>query len=152
MSDEEIAKDESDLEDGDLLEEPEDSARLSPYAIAAFGVGILGLWLSPQSLFPPFEALEVRVVFLGWLPQALPALAASGVALWAARKAEEEIFLSEARFGGVGLYRTGRVLAIVTIAVIVLGLAARAGGDPFAVQVELPTPETPPPPADFINP
>lgn len=149
---EQSGKDEGGSEiEGLNVEEPSGPARLSPYAIAALVVSALGLWMTTQVFFPPAPTFSWRLAVLGWLPQALPSIAASIVALVIATRAEGEVLLSEGRLGGVGFYRTARLIAFATLAILVLSFFARsAGGDPFASTIEFPEPPaTPEPPPGF---
>ncbi len=125
------------VEDILVVDEPSSASRLSPYAISAFVISTLGLWLSPQAWFPPVDFVEWRAVLYGVLPQVLPAVGAVGAALWMASHAAKEILLADGHLGGVGFYRSARVVVIVTLAVLVSGIGLRLiGGDPFASNVE----------------
>jgi hypothetical protein len=110
------------LEDEDVrLAESAHAGRLSPYSIAAFVVSVLSLWMVPQSSFFFLGDPSFRGVFGALGP------AGSGViALWLSGRAEEEIFVAEGALGGVGFCRAARVVALLTLVLIGLGIAAMA--------------------------
>jgi hypothetical protein len=108
----------ADADDGED-EEPLEATRLSPYAMGAFAVGLLSLFYAPQNIFQfGSQPIPTSQLLRFVLPQMLLPLLAAVVSLWLSFRAEEEIFVAGGRFGGVGLYRAARVVAIVTLVIV----------------------------------
>ena len=101
-------------------EEPLEATRLSPYAVASFAVGMLALFQAPTSIFTQgAQPIPTSQLLRFLLPTMLLPVIAGGVSLWLSFRAEEEIFVAGGRFGGVGLYRAARVIAIATLLIVV---------------------------------
>ena len=96
------------------LEEPQAPARFSPYSIAAFVVSLYSLSQS-QVAFSAFAQLSFRTSIVAAIPVGLAA-----IGLWLAAQADEEIFVSDGRFGGVGFARAARVIAAFTLVFVAL--------------------------------
>ena len=99
------------------LEEPERALRLSPFAIAALVVSLFGLSQATQVVFASLGQLSIRTAMVAVVPLAL-----SIVGLWLAARGDEEIFVSEGRFGGVGFCRAARVISVFTLVFVAVNL------------------------------
>lgn len=117
------------------IEEPLGPVRLSPFAIAALVLSALAIWTSGGLIFPGVTDLPWEEVVVELIAQSLPPAAVAGLALWAASRGEEEIAASEGAFGGVGFYKTARLLAIVVFALVAVGIILRfVGPDPVPIE------------------
>jgi len=102
------------------LVEPPNATRLSPYAISSLVIAVLAAFELPSAIaYLGFISIGsggvVRVV-----APSIAAVAFAGLAMWLAARAEDEIFVEERAFGGVGLYRAARILSIMVIIILVL--------------------------------
>jgi hypothetical protein len=131
-----VVEDLDDEDEGIELVEPRTATRLSPYAIAAFAVSLLGLFDLGSALR---GALFLNVGFASHvthgpaireilfnLSSLVAPMFAGAFGMWLAAKAENEIFEDEPTgvFGGVGLYRAAWFLGMALIAITVLAVFA----------------------------
>jgi hypothetical protein len=100
--------------------EPEAATRNSPYAIAALVAGVLSAlpliqgYVNVGAYFPAFEPLDTKAI-IRIIAGVLPAFAIAAAAYWLAGRADEEIYVSEGRLGGVGFVRAARVTAAIAV-------------------------------------
>jgi hypothetical protein len=104
-------------------EEPLEATRLSPYSVAAFAVSLLALFQAPQNIFSiGAQAIPLSQLLRFVLPTLLLPVGASIAGLYLAWRGEEEIFVSEGKLGGVGLYRAARIVSAIVLTIIVVAL------------------------------
>ncbi len=112
----------------DIAESPA-ATRLSPYAVSAFvvavlgGYGLAGLIYNAVNIVSFGSSGTVRQFVRGLAPLLAP-LVFGVIGLWLSARADDEIQASDGRLGGVGFSHAARVLGMVVVVVAVLGAIA----------------------------
>lgn len=105
-------------DDDEAEEEPAGASRLSPHAVAAFAVSLMALFQAPQNVFQA-QGLQSAQFLRYVLPTFAVPVGAALASLWLAFRADEEIFMSDGKLGGIGYYRAARVVSILVLAIAI---------------------------------